>query len=225
MRYVKFFQDTLSFWLFWIILYTVHLTQYGDICFVLCFRSITRILSCSAFLSRKSLTATAFATVANTSTAAAISNRNSARTYSFTTALTAAAAAANNNNNNMSDEVQKAKEAAASAGDGDGQPLTIFDKIISGDIPATIIHDDELCLAFRDVNPVSPIHFLVIPKNRDGLTQLSKAREDQKELLGHLTYVAQKLGQKECPDGFRIVINDGKDGAQSVYHLHIVSEQ
>ena len=171
------------------------------------------------------MTATAFATVANTSTAAAISNKNSARTYSFTTALTAAAAAANNNNNNMSDEVQKAKEAAASAGDGDGQPLTIFDKVISGDIPATIIHDDELCLAFRDVNPVSPIHFLVIPKNRDGLTQLSKAREDQKELLGHLTYVAQKLGQKECPDGFRIVINDGKDGAQSVYHLHIVSEQ
>jgi len=122
----------------------------------------------------------------------------------------------------MSDEVQKAKEAAAAGdGDGDGQPLTIFDKIISGDIPATIIHDDEFCIAFRDVNPVSPIHFLVIPKNRDGLTQLSKAREDQKELLGHLTYVAQKLGQKECPDGFRLVINDGKDGAQSVYHLHI----
>jgi diadenosine tetraphosphate (Ap4A) HIT family hydrolase len=76
-------------------------------------------------------------------------------------------------------------------------------------------------MAFRDVNPQAPVHFLVIPKNRDGLTQLTKAREDQKPLLGHLMYVAQMLGQKECPGGFRITINDGKDGAQSVYHLHL----
>jgi len=71
------------------------------------------------------------------------------------------------------------------------------------------------------VTPQAPVHFLVIPKKRDGLTQLSKARDDQKELLGHLIFVAQQLGQKECPDGFRLVINDGKEGAQSVYHLHI----
>ena len=122
-----------------------------------------------------------------------------------------------------SDEVQKAKEAAANNAGGDGQPPTIFDKILSGDIPANKIHDDDLCIAFRDVSPQAPVHFLVIPKNRDGLTQLSKAREDQKSILGHMMYVAQMLGKKECPGGFRVVVNDGSDGAQSVYHLHIVS--
>ena len=117
------------------------------------------------------------------------------------------------------DEVQKAQEAAALV--ADGAPPTVFDKIISGEWSSDKIHEDELCLAFRDINPQAPVHFLVIPKHRDGLTQLSKAREDQKALLGHLMYVAQELAQKECPGGFRITINDGKDGAQSVYHLHL----
>ena len=117
------------------------------------------------------------------------------------------------------DEVQKAHEAAALV--ADGAPPTVFDKIISGEWSSDKIHEDELCLAFRDINPQAPVHFLVIPKHRDGLTQLSKAREDQKALLGHLMYVAQELAQKECPGGFRITINDGKDGAQSVYHLHL----
>ena len=119
----------------------------------------------------------------------------------------------------MSDEVKKAQEAAASG--QDTAPLTIFDKLISGEIPADKIYEDDKALAFRDVNPQAPVHFLVIPKQRDGLTQLSKAREDQKELLGHLMYVAGTVGQKECPKGFRITINDGADGAQSVYHLHL----
>lgn len=118
-------------------------------------------------------------------------------------------------------EVEKAQEAAKNNAGGDGAPPTIFDKILSGDIPANKIHDDDICIAFRDVNPQAPVHFLVIPKHRDGLTQLSKAREDQKALIGHMMYVAQDLGRKECPDGFRVIVNDGKDGAQSVYHLHI----
>jgi histidine triad (HIT) family protein len=119
----------------------------------------------------------------------------------------------------MSDEVKKAQEAAALA--TDDAPPTIFDKLISGEWPSDKIHDDEYCMAFRDVQPQAPVHFLVIPKKRDGLTQLSKAREDQKPLLGHLMYVAQQLGQQECPEGFRITINDGKHGSQSVYHLHL----
>jgi histidine triad (HIT) family protein len=137
-----------------------------------------------------------------------VAKAGSAFLYSTTTALAMS-----------SDEVQKAVDAAKTVGDGSAP--TIFDKIISGEIPSNKIHDDNLCIAFRDVNPQAPVHFLVIPKHRDGLTQLSKAREDQKSLLGHLMYVAQELGQKECPDGFRVVINDGKDGAQSVYHLHL----
>uniref|UniRef100_A0A7S2EDW6 HIT domain-containing protein n=1 Tax=Trieres chinensis TaxID=1514140 RepID=A0A7S2EDW6_TRICV len=118
-----------------------------------------------------------------------------------------------------SDEVDKA--IAASAPSGDDDPPTIFDKIVSGDIPSTKVYEDDTVLAFRDVSPQAPTHVLVIPKARDGLTQLSKAREDQEGLLGHLLYVAQEVGKKECPNGFRLVINDGKDGAQSVYHLHI----
>jgi hypothetical protein len=67
------------------------------------------------------------------------------------------------------------------------------------------------------------VHFLVIPKNKDGLNRLSNARDDQKELLGHLVFTAQSVAEQEGlkEDGFRLVINDGKNGAQSVYHLHI----
>ena len=72
-----------------------------------------------------------------------------------------------------------------------------------------------------DINPQAPVHIIVIPKHRDGLTKLSNAREDQKDILGHLMYVAQSVGKKECPDGFRIVIKDCEHGAQSVYHLHL----
>jgi histidine triad (HIT) family protein len=119
----------------------------------------------------------------------------------------------------MSGEVEKAAEAAKMV--ADGAPPTVFDKIISGEWSSDKIHEDDVCIAFRDINPQAPVHFLVIPKNRDGLTQLSKARDDQKALLGHLMYVAQQLAHKECPEGFRVTINDGKDGAQSVYHLHL----
>ena len=99
---------------------------------------------------------------------------------------------------------------------------TIFDKIIAKEIPSDIIYEDNLCLAFRDIAPQAKTHFLVIPKIRSGLTQLSKAEEGHKELLGHLLYTAQKVAKQEKLDqGFRVVINDGVEGCQSVYHLHI----
>ncbi|KAL3800287.1 hypothetical protein ACHAW5_009869 [Stephanodiscus triporus] len=125
----------------------------------------------------------------------------------------------------MSDEVAAAKAAAArlvASSDNDGAgPATVFDNILSGKWPSDKVHEDDLSLAFRDINPQSPVHIIVIPKNRDGLTKLSNAREDQKDILGHLMFVAQSVGKKECPNGFRIVINDGEHGAQSVYHLHL----
>eukprot|EP00434_Breviolum_minutum_P018095 symbB.v1.2.015959.t2/scaffold1204.1/size131571/6 len=219
------------------------------------------------------------------------------------------------------DEVQLAKEAAESR--ADTEPETIFDKIIRKEIPSKIVFEDDRALAFRDVSPQAPVHVLVIPKVRDGLTQLQNAREDQEAdiacefcnkgghsqpggvgargadlpetclivaqmllintkyilvstqsdlwilvllaafgvehdiedifpdsglsckvtqdsrrlehadelkvfthgrhdaLLGHLLYVASRVGKEECPKGYRLVINDGKEGAQSVYHLHI----
>jgi len=100
---------------------------------------------------------------------------------------------------------------------------TIFDKIVSKEIPAKIIYEDDLCLAFRDIHPQGPVHFLVIPKVKDGLDRLSNAREDQKPLLGHLLYTAQTVARAEGlqPGGFRVIINDGENGGQTVYHLHI----
>ena len=117
-----------------------------------------------------------------------------------------------------SDEVAKAQAAKAPS---DGGEPTVFDKLLSGEWDSDVVYQDDRAFAFRDVNPQAPVHILVIPKHRDGLTQLCKAQESQKELLGHLMYVATQVAQKECPNGYRIVINDGKDGAQSVYHLHL----
>ena len=119
-----------------------------------------------------------------------------------------------------SDEVSKAKAAAAAAHKDGGAP-TVFDKILSGEWGSDKVHEDDLCLAFRDINPQAPVHVLVIPKDRDGLTQLKFAREDQKGILGHLMYVAKEIGDKECPSGYRIVVNDGEHGAQSGKSLYL----
>ena len=100
-------------------------------------------------------------------------------------------------------------------------PATVVDKILSGEWSSNKVYEDDKAFAFRDINPQAPVHILVIPKHRDGLVQLSMARSDQKDLLGHLMYVAQEVGKKECPNGFRVVINDGGDGQQTVFHLHL----
>jgi galactose-1-phosphate uridylyltransferase len=83
---------------------------------------------------------------------------------------------------------------AAQAAD-DGAP-TIFDKILSKQIPAKIIYEDETALAFRDINAQAPVHFLVIPKHRDGLTMLRKSEPRQEQLLGHLLHVAGKVAMQ-----------------------------
>ena len=73
------------------------------------------------------------------------------------------------------------------------EEVTIFDKIVRKEIPANIIYEDDKCLAFRDIAPVAATHFLVIPKNRDGLTGISKAEPRHEALLGHLMIVASKV--------------------------------
>lgn len=122
-------------------------------------------------------------------------------------------------------EADAAKAAAATA---HTETPTIFDKIVSKEIPADVIYEDDRCLAFRDISPQAPVHFLVIPKHRDGLTRLSCATEAHVSVLGHLLYVAQHVAKQEGltstdpeQDGFRVVINDGPKGCQSVYHLHL----
>ncbi|RZC79374.1 hypothetical protein C5167_003596 [Papaver somniferum] len=99
---------------------------------------------------------------------------------------------------------------------------TRFDKIISKEIPSTIVYEDGKVLAFRDINPQAPVHVIVIPKFRDGLTKLGKAEPRHSEILGHLLYTAKMVAEKEgILDGFRVVVNNGPGGCQSVYHLHL----
>jgi histidine triad (HIT) family protein len=118
----------------------------------------------------------------------------------------------------MSSEVDKAKEAAAAGGKQGGE--TIFSKIIDKTIPAKIIFEDDLCMAFHDVNPVAPTHFLVIPKKR--IPMISAVDDGDSQLLGHLLLTAKKAAdQLGLVNGYRVVINNGLDGAQSVYHLHL----
>ncbi|KAK9267734.1 hypothetical protein L1049_010167 [Liquidambar formosana] len=112
--------------------------------------------------------------------------------------------------------------AQAAAADADSGAPTIFDKIIAKEIPSTIVYEDEKVLAFRDISPQAPVHVLVIPKFRDGLTQLGKAEARHEEILGHLLYAAKIVAEKEgILDGFRVVINSGPTACQSVYHLHL----
>ncbi|CAD5180048.1 unnamed protein product [Musa acuminata subsp. malaccensis] len=101
-------------------------------------------------------------------------------------------------------------------------PTTIFDKIIKKEIPSTVVYEDDKVLAFRDIAPQAPTHILIIPKVKDGLSGLSKAEERHVEILGYLLYIAKLVAKQEgLGDGFRIVINDGNDAGQSVYHLHV----
>ena len=97
---------------------------------------------------------------------------------------------------------------------------TLFTKIINREIPADIVYEDEECLAFRDINPQAPIHILVIPKNI--IAKLHDATEQDKALLGHLLLVANKIAEQEgVAESFRLVVNNGADAGQTVFHLHI----
>jgi histidine triad (HIT) family protein len=116
-----------------------------------------------------------------------------------------------------SDEVSKAQRVAHQSAQGKS---TIFSKIIDKSIPAKILHEDHKCLAFQDVAPQAPVHFLVIPKKP--ISGISAAVQDDQDLLGHLLLVAKDVAlQQNLTNGYRIVINNGPDGAQSVYHLHL----
>ncbi len=98
---------------------------------------------------------------------------------------------------------------------------SLFEKIAAKQIPSTKVYEDDTVYAFRDISPTAPVHVLVIPKERGNLSSLSTAKESDTLLLGHLMWVAGQVGRQECPAGFRIVVNDGKEGCQSVDHLHL----
>jgi len=97
---------------------------------------------------------------------------------------------------------------------------TIFEKIIAREVPAEIIYEDDLTVAFRDINPKAPVHVLIVPRNP--IPRLAEAGPQDQFVLGHLLLaaaeVAAKLGLKQ--NGYRLVINNGPDGGESVPHLH-----
>ena len=96
---------------------------------------------------------------------------------------------------------------------------TIFKRIIDGEIPAKIVHEDDLCLAFHDVSPAAPTHVLVIPKKE--IASLAQLEAEDAPLLGHLWMVIAKLAKDlKLDGGYRVVVNCGADGGQSVDHLH-----
>ena len=97
---------------------------------------------------------------------------------------------------------------------------TIFQKIIDKELPADIVYEDESCLAFKDINPVAPIHILIIPKKR--IEKISDSNTEDKELLGHLFLVAGNIARDlGIEDAFRLVVNNGAGAQQTVFHLHI----
>lgn len=97
---------------------------------------------------------------------------------------------------------------------------TIFGKIIRKEIPAKIVYEDECCLAFHDVSPQAPVHVLVIPKKP--IVSLEQLEDEDAPLLGHLWLTIQKVARQLelAESGYRVVVNCGKDGGQSVVHLH-----
>ena len=107
----------------------------------------------------------------------------------------------------------------AAVASGTGGNDTIFGRILRGEIPCDAVHADDLCLAFRDVNPQAPVHVLVIP--RENLVNLGDAGPQHRELLGHLLLVAAKVARQEGLEGWRTVINSGAEAGQTVFHLHV----
>ena len=95
----------------------------------------------------------------------------------------------------------------------------IFMKIINKEIPADIIYEDDISIAFNDISPQAPTHILVIPKKE--IQKISEADENDKELLGHLLLVAKKITDENNIKDFRLVVNNGAEAGQTVFHLHI----
>ncbi len=97
---------------------------------------------------------------------------------------------------------------------------TLFQKIIDGEIPGKIEYQDDLCFVLQDISPQAPTHLLIIPKKP--LPRLSVIEESDKALLGHLLFIAQQqAAEKNLQKGYRVVINNGPHGGETIPHLHV----
>jgi histidine triad (HIT) family protein len=99
--------------------------------------------------------------------------------------------------------------------------MTLFEKIVTREIPANIVEESDKWIAFHDINPQAPTHVLIVPKKL--IPRIAEATEEDATLLGHLLIAAQQLAKKLgiAEAGFRIVINNGKNGGETVPHLHV----
>ena len=97
---------------------------------------------------------------------------------------------------------------------------TIFTQIINKEIPADIVYEDDICLAFKDISPQAPVHLLIIPKKE--IVSLATLTDEDKEIMGHIMVktaeIARTAGLED--DGYRVVTNIGENGGQSVFHIH-----
>ncbi|HAG90944.1 MAG TPA: histidine triad nucleotide-binding protein [Bdellovibrionales bacterium] len=98
---------------------------------------------------------------------------------------------------------------------------SLFTKILKGEIPGEIVHEDELCFALKDIDPKAPVHLLIIPKKE--IQSIAHSEKEDQATLGHLFLVAKKLahGLGLDSEGYRLVTNIGENGGQSVPHLHV----
>ncbi|AVJ55777.1 histidine triad nucleotide-binding protein [Idiomarina sp. OT37-5b] len=98
---------------------------------------------------------------------------------------------------------------------------TIFSKIINREIPADIVYEDDIALAFKDINPQAPVHLLIIPKKP--IATINDIAEEDADIVGHLYIVAAKLAVQHgfAKDGYRCVMNCNEHGGQTVYHIHL----
>ena len=98
---------------------------------------------------------------------------------------------------------------------------TLFEKIIAREIPAAIVYEDDSVLAFRDINPQAPVHILIVPKKL--IPRIAEAEADDQKLLGQLLLKAAEVADQAglTSGGYRLVINNGADGGETVPHLHV----
>lgn len=98
---------------------------------------------------------------------------------------------------------------------------TLFAKIRDREIPAAILYEDDLCLAFRDISPQAPVHILIVP--RKPIPRIGLAEDADEAVLGRLLLAAGRIARAEgvAEDGFRLVVNHGRDGGEAVPHLHV----
>jgi|SRR5580698_3101096 histidine triad (HIT) family protein len=96
----------------------------------------------------------------------------------------------------------------------------LFCRIVAGEIPSTPVYQDEQSYAFADISPKAPVHILIIP--RQHIASMADAAEGERNLLGHLHWVAAQIARsKGLVNGYRVVVNTGSDGGQTVDHLHL----